>query len=68
MLVKVITLSVAQLYLVQLRLVIVNSVMSYTVHNPLQYQRFEENLTATVLRDLELANFVDSVSQMALHI
>ena len=28
----------------------------------LQYQRFEQNLTATVLRDLEIANFVDSVS------
>ncbi len=34
------------------------------VLNILQYQRFERNLTATVLRSLEITNFVDMVSPL----
>ena len=37
--------------------------MSYScIFYTSQYQKFGENLTATVLRSLEIANFVDSVS------
>ena len=40
------------------------SLSTYLFALYLQYQRFGENLTATVLRSLEITNFVDMVSPL----